>query len=186
MARTSGTLGPKRVITATAASGIYGLSEIHKERIAGNWVVGGVAGYFGGGWDGGNLSGIDKITFPADTKTTLSENLGSARYAVAGMANAGVAGYVGGGRSPTYRDGIDKIAFPADTKTTLSAVLATVNAYLAALSSESVAGYFGGGFDGSTNKSIIEKIAFPNDSKTSLSATLTTARREFGAMSNSL
>ena len=84
----------------------------------------GVAGYFGGGQDGtNNLSGIDKITFPADTKTTLSATLTSARNLPTGMANSGVAGYIGGGVDTVLVDGIDKITFPADTKTTLSAVL---------------------------------------------------------------
>jgi hypothetical protein len=50
----------------------------------------GVAGYFGGGLDGSSLSGIDKITFPADTKTTLSATLTSVRYGPAGFADCGV------------------------------------------------------------------------------------------------
>ena len=45
----------------------------------------GVAGYFGGGLDSANIDGIDKITFPADTKTTLSATLTSAIFAHAGM-----------------------------------------------------------------------------------------------------
>jgi len=44
----------------------------------------GTAGYFGGGY---LTSGIDKIAFPADTKTTLAATLTSARYSLAGMAN---------------------------------------------------------------------------------------------------
>ena len=86
----------------------------------------GVAGYFGGGYDTGNISGIDKVTFPADTKTTLSATLTTARNSMGGMANSGTAGYIGGGTNGTNFDRIDKITFPADTKTTLSAVLTTV------------------------------------------------------------
>ena len=92
----------------------------------------GVAGYFGGGYNGVRISGIDKITFPADTKTTLSATLTSARYELAGMANSAVAGYFGGGvDSSGFISGIDKITFPADTKTTLSATLTTTGRYLA-------------------------------------------------------
>lgn len=49
-----------------------------------------VAGYVGGGFDGALISGIDKITFPADTKTTLSATLSTARDGSSGMADCGV------------------------------------------------------------------------------------------------
>ncbi len=95
---------------------------------------GGVAGYFAGGYSGGYLSGIDKITFPADTKTTLSATLTSGRNNLAGMANSTVAGYFGGGDDGVSAvSGIDKITFPADTKTTLSAVLSGNTTNLAAM-----------------------------------------------------
>jgi hypothetical protein len=50
----------------------------------------GTAGYFGGGYDSDYISGIDKITFPADTKSTLAATLTMARAAFAAMANSGV------------------------------------------------------------------------------------------------
>ena len=84
----------------------------------------GVAGYAAGGNAGSYFSNIDKITFPADTKTTLSATLTSARYTLYGMANAATAGYTLGGDDGAGRlNSIDKITFPADTKTTLSATL---------------------------------------------------------------
>ena len=49
----------------------------------------GVAGYFGGGYDTGNISGIDKVTFPADTKTTLSATITANVTSITGMANSG-------------------------------------------------------------------------------------------------
>ena len=66
--------------------GSYGITTLGSSAAAG------VAGYFGGGEDGARVSGIDKITFPADTKTTLSATLTSARMRSAGMADSGVAG----------------------------------------------------------------------------------------------
>ena len=87
-----------------------------------------VAGYVAGGYDGANISGIDKITFPADTKTTLTATLTSARSAVSGFASSGVAGYAAGGSASGYLSGIDKITFPADTKTTLTATLTSLRA----------------------------------------------------------
>ena len=90
-----------------------------------------VAGYFGGGDTGVYQSNIDKIAFPADTKTTLSATLTSARRDLAGMANISVAGYFGGGYTSSAQSNIDKITFPADTRTTLSATL-TSGRYLLA------------------------------------------------------
>ena len=52
-----------------------------------------VAGYVAGGNDsGGNVSGIDKVSFPADSKTTLSATLTTARSDAAGFANSGEIG----------------------------------------------------------------------------------------------
>ena len=50
----------------------------------------GVAGYVAGGYDTAYLSAIDKITFPAETITTLSATLTSARYGGQGFSNQGV------------------------------------------------------------------------------------------------
>ena len=107
-------------------------------------------GYFGGGETVISpqtfTSGIDKITFLGDTKTTLSATLTTARGYLAGMANYGIAGYFGGGYDGTSTyDNIDKITFPGDTKTTLSAVLTTTRSSLAGMANSGVAGYFGGG-----------------------------------------
>ena len=143
----------------------------------------GVAGYFGGGTDSvGDLSGIDKITFPGDTKTTLSATLTTGRRNMGSMADSTVAGYFGGGFDGGNINGIDKITFPGDTKTTLSATLTTATRELAGMANSSTAGYFGGG---SQPLSGIDKITFPADTKTTLSATLTTARRNMGGMADS-
>jgi hypothetical protein len=61
------------------------------------WVTGvadsGVAGYFGGGGEAGGatyLSGIDKIAFPADTKSTLAATLSQTKYGMGSFADCGV------------------------------------------------------------------------------------------------
>jgi len=109
MGRTSGTLGPKRVITATAASGIYGLGEIHRERIAGNFssavsveylVVaggGGCGGYNQGqsaGGTGGGGAGrhTDDVNAIAGTVNTGSGGGGGPN--AGGTSGAGGAGFV--------------------------------------------------------------------------------------------
>ena len=145
-----------------------------------------VAGYAAGGTDvGGALSGIDKIAFPADTRTTLSATLTSNKDSVTGFANSGVAGYALGGS--TNSNGIDKIAFPSDTKSTLSATLTNSSTMAGAFANSNVAGYYAGGYNAglNTNYSTIDKITFPADSKSTLVATLTAAQRGVVGFSNS-
>ena len=145
----------------------------------------GVAGYFGGGFNqatGTVLNGIDKITFPGDTLTTLSATLSAPNYTLAGMANSGVAGYFGGGND---FDGsvslIDKITFSSDAKTTLAATISGGKSDLSGMANSGVAGYFGGGFFLSN---VIDKITFPGDTKSTLGAVLTEGRRALAAMAN--
>ena len=142
----------------------------------------GVAGYFGGGYAPSLTSRIDKITFPADTKTTLSATLSSARSELSAMANSAVAGYFGGGYDGANISGIDKVSFPADTKTTLSATLTAGRSELGGMANSGVAGYFGGG-DPATD--IIDKVSFPADTKTTLSATITANVTSITGMANS-
>ena len=118
---------------------------------------------------GNNYSRVDKITFPADTKTTISATLTTARRDFSGMANSGVAGYFGGGNDGARLSGIDKITFPADTKTTLSATLTSASAEGSGMANAPVAGYFGGMANPSA-VSLIDKITFPADSVVLVSA----------------
>jgi len=80
-----------------------------------------LGGYFAGGSSaGGELSSIDKITFPEDTKSTLAATLSTGRSGNGGAADSGVAGYSAGGFDTANISGIDKITFSADTKSTLA------------------------------------------------------------------
>ena len=60
---------------------------IYASQISGHLVF--FAAYFAGGFDSGNVAGIDKITFSGDTKSTLSATLSTARSTLAGAANSG-------------------------------------------------------------------------------------------------
>ena len=144
----------------------------------------GTAAYFGGGYDTASISGIDKIAFSADTKTTLSATLTTAIFGLTGMANSGTAGYFAGGAG---LDGIDKIAFSADTKTTLAAVLSVARGYPGGAANSGTAGYVAGGGNSSfpNGLSSIDKIAFSADTRTTLSATLTEARLRLGGAAHS-
>ena len=158
-------------------------------QLASGMANSGTAGYIAGGIDnsGTVLSRIDKITFAADTKSTLTPTLTVAKYATSAMANSGTAGYISGGNNSagTPISGIDKITFSGDTKSTLSATLTTATAFTAAMANSGVAGYVGGGVDSGGFISRIDKITFSADTKSTLTATLTAAVAEFAAMSNS-
>jgi len=106
----------KSTISATLTTAIYA---------GGSCANSGVAGYFGGGYDYNasvGVTSIQKLAFPADTKTNLVAVLGGANINLASMANSGVAGYFGGGDEV---DRIDKLTFSSDTRATLAAVLST-------------------------------------------------------------
>ena len=90
-----------------------------------------LAAYFAGGIDTNNISGIDKIAFSSDAKSTLSATLSTARYALAGAANSGTAAYFAGGNDGSNISGIDKITFSGDAKSTLSATLSSPRDVLA-------------------------------------------------------
>ena len=87
------------------------------------------AGYFAGGNDSTNtyLSGIDKILFSADTKSTLAATLTSINAGPYGAANSGTAGYVAGGGNAGFAriNSIEKLSFSAETTSTLSTTLPT-------------------------------------------------------------
>lgn len=146
----------------------------------------GVAGYFGGGFNqatGTVLNGIDKITFPGDTLTTLSATLSAPNYTLAGMANSGVAGYFGGGQDFAGRFAtVDKITFPGDTKSTLGAVLTEGRRALAAMANDGVAGYFGGGT--SDTVGILEKLNFSTETLSVISAVTLSRARNQSAMAD--
>jgi hypothetical protein len=139
------------------------------------------AAYFAGGYDGGNLSSINKIAFSADTRTTLAATLTTGRYLLAGAANSGTAAYFAGGSDGTVLTGIDKIAFTADTKSTLSATLSVASQQHAGAANSGTAAYFTNGSGGAS----INKIAFSADTRTTLAATLTVSNTGTAGAANS-
>ena len=136
----------------------------------------GVAGYNGGGYSNGqaaNQSGIDKIAFPSDTKTTLAATLTYAVQALGSVSDSGVAGYFAGGAGATVRDNIDKIVFSSDTKSTLVATLTSTVSQVQGMANYGVAGYFGGGLSGAGSYlNRIDKLTFSAETKSTLAATL--------------
>jgi len=139
----------------------------------------GTAGYIGGGFDGGYLSGIDKITFSSDSKSTLSATFNSERNFHASAANSGTAGYFAGGLTNGGNDLLSQIAkltFSSDAVSVLSATLSSARAYLDGAANTGVAGYFAGGNTSAGSQTTIDKLTFSTETNSVLSATLAPAR----------
>ena len=149
----------------------------------------GVAGYNGGGYSNGqaaNQSGIDKIAFPSDTKTTLSATLTYAVQALGSVSDSGVAGYFAGGTTGTVRDNIDKIVFSSDTKSTLVATLTSTVSQVQGMANYGVAGYLGGGYSGAGSYlNRIDKLTFSAETKSTLAATLSNTAYSQAGMADS-
>ncbi len=138
----------------------------------------GVAGYCAGGYgvtSSAALSGVDKITWPADTKSTLGTGLAAAKYYGGGFSNSGTAGYAAGGYTASaITDSVDKFAYSDDSRTTLSSGLATATYLGGTFANSGTAGYFGGGNTGSYATTVY-KWAFSDDSRTTLGTGLDVA-----------
>jgi hypothetical protein len=159
---------------------------IYGPKASGVWLTT-IAGYYAGGFNGANfLSGIDKITFATDTKSTLAAVVSVPKYAGAGLANSGTAGYYAGGYGGggvTYTNIVDKIAFPGDVKTTLAATLTLTVDFCSGISNVQIAGYVAAGYYSSGNANI-DKFDFNTDAKSTVVAALTSTRYDLCGISN--
>ena len=146
-----------------------------------------VAGYFAGGFASGTYySNIDKIAFPADTKSTISAVTTQSRSSAMGFANSGTAGYIGAGGNVSGHDfSITKISFPSVE--VASFLVATLTSQAAALNSgagianSGVAGYFLMGSVSGVSNGIINKLAFPAETISTVSPSFSSARAGHGA-----
>lgn len=141
----------------------------------------GVAGYAAGGMtgttDATRVATVDKLSFSAETRSTLGTGLGSARSQAGGtgMSNPAVAGYFPGGRTTVAVTTVDKFAFPSDTQSTTTALPAT-RIVAGSFSNPAVAGYAGGGLVGGSASTTVVKLAFSNDASANLGTGLSLAR----------
>jgi hypothetical protein len=152
---------------------------------AGGMSNSGVAGYVNSGFNSVN---VDKIAFPADTRTTLATGMSLIRGGHRGMANVAVAGYLAGGLDSTYNiwyNTVDKFAFPADTRTTVSSGLQTTLALPGGCANSGTAGYY---FYGQTapgnNTSAFNKFTFPADTLSANFNYFSTASQAVGCVAN--
>ena len=146
-----------------------------------------VAGYFAGGFASGTYySNIDKLTFPTETKSTISAVTTQSRSSAMGFANSGTAGYVGAGGNVSGHDfSITRVTFA--TTEVASFLVATLSSHPSALNAGhgyangSVAGYFSMGQDSGGASSIIDKLAFPAETISVVSPSFSSVRAGHGA-----
>jgi hypothetical protein len=128
----------------------------------------GVAAYYQGNTFG---TTVDKIAFPAETRTTLATGGSQVRGVGGGMANVAVAGYFGGGvdaNGNTWFTTVDKFAFPADTRTTLSPGLSVAASNNRGFANSGTAGYYSyGQTQGGFNSAYLQKFVFSTDTNSS-------------------
>ena len=139
----------------------------------------GVAGYFYGGYNTSPalVKSATKLSFPSDTRSTITNALTDVGSYLAGFANSGVAGYAGGGQSGALAR-VDKTTFPSDTLSTLGTGLSSNSLLGAGMANSGVAGYNAiGDTTGGTNfVSTVDKFAFSNDGRSTLGTGLSGAR----------
>jgi hypothetical protein len=176
----------KIIFSTDTPSTLVATLSSSRDRLAGGFSNTGVAGYFAGGQVGSTAqTTVDRLAFPAETRSTLGTGLSSARTFGSGFENARVAGYVAGGFTTVHITGVDKYALPAETRTTLATGISVARRQLAGMANAGVAGYVGGGSDASVRYSTVDKFAFPADTRTTLATGLSSGRNRLGAMADS-
>lgn len=138
------------------------------------------AGYLPGGSNflNAEYNSIEKISYSAETFSTLGATLTTNVYNVANVSNYGIAGYAAGGNNNDYnRKYIDKITFSNDTKSTIAAQLVGGRQAIMGLSNKNTTGFFAGGTNGgagggeSPGGIITEKFTFSNETISNLGTT---------------
>jgi hypothetical protein len=147
---------------------------------AGGMANSGVAGYVGGGFDatnGNNYTSIEKLSFPAESRSILSGTLSGGGQGWCGWANSGVAGYL------AHNFNVNKISFPSDTVSSVSGGMGVQRAYAGAMANSGTAGYVASGAPAYATS--INKFTFPTDTRSTLGATVSAGREGLSGMANS-
>jgi hypothetical protein len=188
--------------------GIFRLSNVVDDQIAGNWVnLDDVwitnpgtssyrykdntaesiqTGYFGSGEDS-NASfstSIDKLNFSTDTVTLIPGNVSVARFQIAATSST-TAGYFAGGRNPVLST-MDKLTYSSDTAAAVPGAFLVSARYDLTATGNATAGYFGGGTNASyAEASSMDKITYSSDTTAAVpGAVLSAARSRLSAVGN--
>lgn len=165
-------------LSATLTNASYGHGEGNNYGTAGYIVA-------GSNVDNTRYSNIDKISFSADTKSTLSgQNSTIAGRDTAAISNSGTAFYWGFQFPATGNPGqaIDKLAFSTDTKSTISQQTENGTVRVANGSYHTGSyGYFSAGYQGEPGFDLttVRKFTFSSETMASLGTGLSTAGASF-------
>jgi hypothetical protein len=148
--------------------------EVVSDPQPAGWV--GIAGYTCGGFNVGQMSSCEKLSFRNDTCQLLASNLGTGRYSSFGFASY-AAGYSGGGYSSGYPTSAQRLLFSDDTISGLVSVL-NVARFEAGSFESGIKGYACGGLasDGVSGLSSIQGLLFSSESMALLAANIGVAR----------
>jgi len=132
--------------TQMSFSGSFSLAvRVSNSRASNN----GAAGYIAGGYSGGYVSAIEKLTFSSESTSTISATLSQARAHLTSVNNDGVAMYSAGGETygnpyTTPYANIDKMPYSTETRSTFYLPVALTDTV--GLSNSGTAGYVTGGY----------------------------------------
>lgn len=143
-------------------------------------------GYLAGGFSGGYLSSIQKLSYATETISASSGNLTSARGNSAGTGSATI-GYFGGGSTGPYSTSLDKLTYSNDSVSAAPSGFVPARATFNNATASSTAAYFGGSVRTPAGaNSSVTKVIFSTDVVSNLPATgaLKAARYDVSATGN--
>jgi len=146
-------------------------------------------GYIGGGYNGNNLSSIEKLQFSTDTNFTCTSVLSSIRSDLS-ACNSTTYGYFGGGgdRNNVGSDvvsHIDSLNFSNDSVQLLTNYIHT-NRQSAAANSSQIGYFYGGLINSSSIFSTISKLMFTNNTTSQLTNYLSQTNCALSACNSSV
>jgi len=163
----SGLLANNSIVSGSIASGQIGRMHLSSGSINSGYLsmIGGIAGYFGGGSTNSPVTTADKLVYANDTTAAqTTANLSQARQYLAGISEGLTKGYFAGGFTlSTQVATADKLVYANDTTAAqTTANLSQARDSLAGCSGEGTKGYFAGGYS-SSYATTADKITYSND-----------------------
>ena len=138
------------------------------------------AGYFGGGFPGGNISTTDKVTYSSDTTAAVpGAALSAARQKLGATGNPSVGYFSGGNPSPTTAD---KVNYSTDTTSRVPGANLSAGIREMGSTGNPSSGFYGGGSPG--DRTQVDKLSYSSETTARVpAADLSVARYQLAATS---